>query len=141
MLLNTFQGKGSQQRTIWSQLSAVPRVRLYSQTWGAAFPLRRSRVEGRHYTSDILKAPLMLLMCSQEPRGEGWFSGLSPSFLYRALKSVSKGPGRICVRKHRRWPGPGSPSTSLVPRPPWVQGPGLLTLLRCMEVADGGDKL
>ena len=85
MLLNTFQGKGSQQRTIWSQLSAVPRVRLYSQTRGAAFPLQRSRVEGRHYTSDISKAPLMLLMCSQEPRGEGWFSGLSPSFLYRDL--------------------------------------------------------
>lgn len=99
MLLNTFQGKGSQQRMIWSQLSAVPRVRLYSQTQGAAFPLGHSRMEGQHYTSDISKAPLMLLICSQEPRGEGWFSGLSPSFLYRALKSVSKGPGRICVEK------------------------------------------
>ena len=59
MLLNTLQGKGSQQRMIWSQLSAVPRVRLYSQTQGAAFPLGHSRVEGQLYTSDILKAPLM----------------------------------------------------------------------------------
>ena len=51
MLLNTFQGKGSQQRAIWSQMSAVPRVRLYSQTRGAAFLLGYSRVEGQHYIS------------------------------------------------------------------------------------------
>lgn len=50
MLLNTFQGNGSQQ-TIWSQMSAVPRVRLYFQTRGTAFLLGYSRVEGQHYIS------------------------------------------------------------------------------------------